>query len=105
VDDVVRVELLEGENDAGGGELGLFFTEHFPAGNMQSEVSSCQQVHDQEEGRGILEREVHVDNKIIFEVDQQFTLVHDTVCRLLGDHLDFIHFLHCLLLTILGVED
>jgi len=47
VDNVIVVQILQGQNDAGASEFGVSFREYFDFADVQPEVTASQQIHDE----------------------------------------------------------
>ena len=52
--------------------------------NVISQIPSRHQIHDQVEGISVLEGLTHVDNKFVFELFQQLSLVSDGFTAFFG---------------------
>lgn len=77
MDDVVQMEELECDKNAGNEELGFSFLEATSAAHMVSEVSTNQQIHNQIKVLPVLESIGHIDDVRVFKFRQQLPLVED----------------------------
>jgi hypothetical protein len=68
VNDVLLVNTIEGEQKAGDKEAGLFFGEAAAFIDMETEITSSEQVHAEVETITVLEGEVHVYQKRVLKV-------------------------------------
>ncbi len=61
---------------------------------MVTEISTCQQVHDQVQVLAILERVVHIDDERVLELRQDLSLVHHRLNAALVKDAGFGHLFH-----------
>lgn len=94
MDDVIVVEIFEGEEDTGHEKFGLVLLESSHLPNVVSQVSAGEKIHNQVEVVSILEAIVHVDEERVFELRQQVPFVHDGIDAALGYYLCLGHFFH-----------
>lgn len=85
MDDLLRVHVLEGQEDAGGEEAGLLLGEPVLAADVVAQVAARHEVHDQVETVAVLEGLAHVDDEGVFEQAEELAFVADGLVALLGE--------------------
>ena len=84
MDDVVAVEVLEGEYDAADEELRDVFWEAVAASDLEPQIAAGHVVHDEIEVEPVLEGVDHVDDEGVLEAGEQLALVEHRFDALLG---------------------
>ena len=110
--DVVAVDELQAENDAGREEFcsaratALLFGEFAEAADVEAQVAAGEQVHDEVEVVSVLEGELHVDDEVVVVACEQSAFVENRVDRSLRDNpanrclLSLRHLFECVVLLV-----
>lgn len=92
MDDSSPMQVFQAEDHTCKEKFSLFFWESLVDGKVISHISSITVIKNQEQILTVLESTMHINEKLAFEIGQEFALIHDTVNWSLRDDFYFLHF-------------
>ena len=101
MDDELIVDGFQGVDQAGYEETGNLHGEFASASDVVSEITAKEEVHDEIQIHGVLERIVDIHNELTLNQRQQLEFVHDTRYTFLGNNSRLGHLFHRKLIALI----